>query len=279
MEKVNQFASFQGSLGIYRHDSAATATPMEFAVYQPDNPKSQRLPVLFYLSGLTCTWANAAEKAGLQRLAAQYQFIVVLPDTSPRGSDLPGEHDSYDFGSGAGFYVNATQEPWCRHYNMFDYVTDELYQLVATNFPADLEQAGVLGHSMGGHGALLAALKRPDRFKTCSAFSPICAPTQVPWGEKTFRAFFGEDTEQWRQWDASLLIADSAFGGDILVDQGLSDQFLAEQLCPEALRDAAAQANKSLTLRMHEGYDHSYYFIATFLPDHFEHHHRQFIKV
>ena len=274
MEKVKSVASFGGALQVWRHDSAATSCGMEFAAYLPPQAEKggAKLPVLFWLSGLTCTWANAAEKAGFQRLAAAHGMIVVFPDTSPRGVNLPGEDDAYDFGSGAGFYVNAARAPWARHYRMFDYASRELPELVFSNFPADENRVGVFGHSMGGHGALICALKCPQRFRSCSAFAPICAPTRCPWGEKALGGYLGPDRESWKAYDACELAAGSAFRGEVLADQGGADEFLQTQLHPEFLRESFSAAGIPLRAREHAGYDHSYHFIASFAADHFSHH-------
>ena len=273
MEKIKSVACFGGVQQVWRHDSAALKCGMEFAVYLPPQAESgAKLPTLFWLSGLTCTWANATDKAGFQRLAAEHGMIVVLPDTSPRGVNLPGEDDSYDFGAGAGFYVNATQSPWDRHYRMFDYVSDELPELIYSNFPADAKRTGIFGHSMGGHGALICALKKPERFRSCSAFAPICAPTRCPWGEKALGGYLGPDRELWKAYDACELAAASGFRGEILADQGGADEFLATQLRPEFLREALGAAGIGLRYREHPGYDHSYYFIASFAAEHFAHH-------
>lgn len=274
LEKIKSAACFGGAQEVWRHESQATRCQMEFAAYLPPQAAAggAKLPVLFWLSGLTCTWANATEKAGFQRLAAEHGMMVVLPDTSPRGVNLPGEDDSYDFGSGAGFYVDATQAPWSAHYRMFDYASRELPELIFANFPADAGRAGVFGHSMGGHGALLCALKQPERFRSCSAFAPICAPSRCPWGEKALGGYLGANREAWRQYDACELAGDSAFRGEILVDQGGADEFLPEQLRPELLRAACESAGIPLRYRERPGYDHSYYFIASFAAEHFAHH-------
>ena len=245
---------------------------MEFAVYEPPAAVSGKVPVVFYLSGLTCTWANVSEKAGAQRYAADQGLLLVMPDTSPRGLDLPGEEEDWDFGSGAGFYVNAVQEPWARHYRMFDYVTDELVRLVAAEFPAEPDRFGVMGHSMGGHGALISALKCPDVFRSCSAFAPISAPSKVPWGQKAFRGYLGDDPVLWAEYDACELVAESTLDVSILVDQGELDPFLKEQLQPHRLEAAFQQAGKSIELRLQSGYDHSYYFVSTFIAEHLARH-------
>ena len=291
LEKVKSAACFGGAQQVWRHESNATRCRMEFAVYLPPqaatvgadgtvgtvgtggtNGTVEKLPVLFWLSGLTCTWANATDKAGFQRLAAEHGMVVVLPDTSPRGVNLPGEDDSYDFGAGAGFYVDATEPPWSAHYRMFDYASRELPELVFANFPADPNRAGIFGHSMGGHGALICALKKPERFRSCSAFAPICAPSRCPWGEKALGGYLGADRESWRQYDACALAKGSSFRGEILVDQGGADEFLSGQLKPELLREACAAAKIPLRYRERPGYDHSYHFIASFAAEHFAHH-------
>ena len=273
LEKIKSAACFGGEHQVWRHESAATRCGMEFAVFLPPQAKEgKKLPALFWLSGLTCTWANAAEKGGFQRLAAEHGMAVVFPDTSPRGVNLPGEDDAYDFGSGAGFYVNATRAPWDKHYRMLDYVCDELPELVFANFPVDPKRVGVFGHSMGGHGALICALKRPERFRSCSAFAPICAPSQCPWGVKALGGYLGADRETWKEYDACELAAESKFRGEILADQGGADEFLRGQLRPELLRAALDAAGIPLRYREHPGYDHSYWFIASFAAEHFAHH-------
>ena len=233
-----------------------------------------KVPVLYWLSGLTCIWANFTEKAGCQKHAAEHGVMIVAPDTSPRGTDFPGEHDSYDFGSGAGFYVDATAEPWARNYRMYSYVTAELPALVNANFPTDDERQGIFGHSMGGHGALICALKNPGKYRSLSAFAPISSPTRCPWGEKAFSGYLGADRQAWRAWDASLLAAGSDWRSEVLVDQGTGDDFLEQQLKPPLLQEAFAAAGIPLTLRYHAGYDHSYYFMASFMADHIAHHAR-----
>ena len=245
---------------------------MEFAVFDPHPDTVASKPALFYLSGLTCTWANVAEKAGAQRFAAEHGMLLVMPDTSPRGLQLAGEDDDYDFGSGAGFYINATQTPWSNHYRMFDYVTAELPRIVAAELGGDSDRFGITGHSMGGHGALISALKCPDVFRSCSAFAPISRPTECPWGEKAFTGYLGQDRSSWMQWDACELAQSTTFSGPILVDQGDADPFLKTQLKPQQLQSAFDQAGMSMQLRMQRGYDHSYYFIASFMGDHLRHH-------
>lgn len=264
---------FDGWLKRYKHVSTATGTEMVFAIYLPPQAQTQPVPVLYWLSGLTCTDENFMQKAGAQRIAAELGIAIVAPDTSPRGTDLPGEHDSYDFGSGAGFYVNATQQPWAAHYRMYDYITDELPALIEQHFPVTDKRA-VSGHSMGGHGALICALKNPGRYLSVSAFAPISHPSQCPWGEKAFAGYLGDDREAWKSWDSCELIGKAKEQLPILVDQGSADDFLQEQLHPEALQAACDMAGYPLELRLQPGYDHSYFFIASFIEDHLRHHAR-----
>jgi len=264
---------FGGWLKRYKHASTATGTEMVFAIYLPPQAQTEKVPVLYWLSGLTCTDENFMQKAGAQRMAAELGIALVAPDTSPRGTDLPGEHDSYDFGSGAGFYVNATRQPWSAHYNMFDYVTEELPALVEQYFPVTDSRA-ISGHSMGGHGALICALKKPGRYASVSAFAPIANPVNCPWGEKAFSGYLGDDRESWKAWDACELVATAKEKLPLLVDQGEADNFLKEQLKPEALEAACEAAGHPLELRLQPGYDHSYFFIASFIEDHLRHHAR-----
>ena len=271
---LKQHRCHGGTQRIYRHESSVTRCAMEFAVYLPPQAEHRRVPVLYWLSGLTCTWANFTEKAGVQRDAAEHGLMIVAPDTSPRGTDLPGEHDSYDFGSGAGFYVDATAEPWSRNYRMYSYVTEELPGLVEADLPVDAQRRGIFGHSMGGHGALICALKNPGRYRSLSAFAPIGAPMRCPWGEKAFAGYLGDDRETWRAYDATELAAGSSWRSEVLVDQGTADDFLDEQLKPQLLLDAFRAAGIPLTLRSQAGYDHSYYFMASFMADHLTHHAR-----
>ena len=275
MECIQEVRVFGGTQRVFRHASSSTRCDMEFAVFDPTPEQSSPKPTLFYLSGLTCTWANVAEKGGAQRYAAEHGIMLVMPDTSPRGLSLPGEDDDYDFGSGAGFYINATQAPWSEHYRMFDYASQELPGIVATELQGDPGRTGVMGHSMGGHGALICALKKPDVFRSCSAFAPISNPANCPWGEKAFSGYLGSERTQWENWDACALVAKSDFRGSVLVDQGDADTFLKEQLKPETLRTAFGDAGRELELRIQSGYDHSYYFIASFIGDHIAHHARQ----
>lgn len=246
---------------------------MNLAVYVPPQAEDAPVPVLYYLSGLTCTEKNFIEKAGAQRYAAEHGLMLVAPDTSPRGVNLPGEDDGWDFGSGAGFYVNATEQPWAKHYHMYDYVTDELPGLIAGMF-AITDRAGIFGHSMGGHGALVCGLKNPDKYASISAFAPITDPSQCPWGQKALAGYLGDDKQQWAAYDATELVkAGKRASHPLLVDQGEGDQFLGQgQLLPDVFEAACKQAGQPLTLRMQPGYDHSYYFIASFMGDHIRHH-------
>jgi S-formylglutathione hydrolase len=269
---LSEHRCFGGVQGYYSHRSTEIGLDMRFAVYQPPQAQAGRVPVLWYLAGLTCTEETFPIKAGAQRLAADLGLMLVCPDTSPRGANLPGEADAWDFGVGAGFYVDATAQPWAGHYRMYSHVTRELPMLIAASFPADATRQGIFGHSMGGHGALVCALRNPDMYRSVSAFAPICAPTRCPWGTKAFSGYLGADTQAWRAYDASALVAERPFDGRILIDQGLSDKFLAEQLHPEAFEAACAESGQSLTLRRHGGYDHGYFFIATFMEDHLRHH-------
>ncbi|PWG03788.1 S-formylglutathione hydrolase [Sphingosinicella humi] len=271
LDTVSTNKCFGGVQGVYRHASAETGTDMVFSVYVPPHAEGVKLPVVWYLSGLTCTHANVTEKGEYRRACAELGLIFVAPDTSPRGDDV-ADDEAYDFGKGAGFYVDATEAPWSKHFRMESYITRELSELIAEHFPADMERQAITGHSMGGHGALTLALKTPDRFKSVSAFAPIVAPARVPWGEKALTGYIGADRAAWRRYDATALIEDGARVPELLVDQGMADNFLAEQLRPELLADACEKAGIPLTLRMQEGYDHSYYFIATFMEDHLRWH-------
>ncbi|HYD31896.1 MAG TPA: S-formylglutathione hydrolase [Azospirillaceae bacterium] len=273
MDLVSANKCFGGWHRRYRHRSAVLDCDMVFAVYLPPQVRPERpVPVLYWLSGLTCTDENFMQKAGAMRLAAELGIAIVAPDTSPRGPGVPGDPDgAWDFGLGAGFYVNATQEPWARHYRMHDYVVRELPELVEATLPVT-DRRAVSGHSMGGHGALISALRHPGRYRSVSAFAPIANPMSCPWGEKAFRRYLGPDRRAWEEWDTCALIAQAAERLPILVDQGEDDSFLATQLKPEALERAAAEAGHPLTLRRQPGYDHSYYFIASFIDDHLRHH-------
>ena len=272
LETLETHACFGGRQGVYKHASEATGTEMSFAVYLPHRAVAEHVPAVLYLSGLTCTWENVTVKAGAQHTCAELGLAFIAPDTSPRGTDLPGEHEAYDFGSGAGFYLDATQEPWAQHYRMYSYITEELPAVLAGNFPIDMGRLGITGHSMGGHGALTIALKNPDRYRAVSAFAPICRPRDCPWGEKAFTGYLGSDQAAWRAYDACALIEDGARLPEILVDQGGADDFLDSQLRPQLLEEACKAAGIPLTLRMQEGYDHSYYFIASFMEDHLRWH-------
>ena len=272
IETLKQHRMHGGTQGVYAHDARETACRMEFAVYEPPQAAEGPLPVLYWLSGLTCTWANMTEKAGAQRYAAEHGVIIVAPDTSPRGVDIPGEDESYDFGSGAGFYVDSTQEPWAAHYRMYSYITKELPAVINQHFKVDEGRVGLFGHSMGGHGALTIAFKNPGQYKSVSAFAPICAPMRCPWGEKALTGYLGTDRETWREYDATELTKSTAWRSPILVDQGTGDDFLDGQLKPDLLKEACDAASLPLTLRMQEGYDHSYYFMASFIGEHIAHH-------
>ena len=268
METVSTSKAYGGMQGVYRHASTATGTDMTFAVYVPPHDEGARLPVLWFLSGLTCTHANVMDKGEYRRACAELGVILVAPDTSPRGDDVPDD-DAYDFGKGASFYVDATEEPWAATFRMRSYVEDELPALIAAEFPvADMARQGIFGHSMGGHGALTIALRNPDRFRSVSAFAPIVAPLHCAWGEKALGGYLGADRTTWRAYDACALIEDGARVADILVDQGDADGFLVEQLKPDLLAAACKAAGIDLTLRMQTGYDHSYTFISTFMADH-----------
>ncbi len=276
LELLSEHACFGGVQGFYKHDSQEIGLPMRFSVFTPPQAKQGPVPVLFYLAGLTCTEETFMIKGGAQRVAAELGIMLVTPDTSPRGANVPGESESWDFGVGAGFYLDATQAPWSKHYRMESYVVQELHALIVKEFAADAARVGVFGHSMGGHGALTLALRHPEVYRSVSAFAPIAAPSQCPWGEKAFGNYLGEDRSSWLAHDASALMRKAAtpFAQGILIDQGLADKFLAEQLLPQEFEAACAQAKQPLELRRHEGYDHGYYFISTFMEDHLRFHHR-----
>jgi S-formylglutathione hydrolase len=269
-ERIEHRACFGGWQDVYRHRSEVLGCDMTVGVYLPPQVEQGPCPVLYWLSGLTCTEQNFITKAGAQRYAAEHGIILVAPDTSPRGEDV-ADAEGYDLGKGAGFYVNATQVPWASHYRMYDYIVDELPAWVEAD-PMASDRRAISGHSMGGHGALTIALKNPGRYRSVSAFSPIVAPTQVPWGQKAFAAYLGDDREAWKAWDTVELVRQAREQLPLLVDQGDADEFLQGQLKPELLQTAAAEAGHPLTLRMQPGYDHSYYFIASFIGDHIAHH-------
>jgi S-formylglutathione hydrolase len=272
MKTISEHKCFGGMQGYYAHASKQIGLEMKFSVFLPPQARAGKVPVLYYLAGLTCTEETFMVKAGAQRVAAELGLMLVAPDTSPRGANIPGEAQSWDFGAGAGFYLDATREPWSKHYQMYSYVTRELPALIAEKFPADASRQGVFGHSMGGHGALVCALKNPGQYRSLSAFAPIAAPMRCPWGKKAFGGYLGDDQAAWQAWDASELVTQAQFPGPILVDQGLADKFLADQLYPEVLEAACKASGQALTLRRQEGYDHGYYFISTFMEDHLRHH-------
>jgi len=268
MEIVSTNKAHGGLQGVYRHASAETSTDMTFSVFVPEHEPGEKLPVVWWLSGLTCTHANVTEKGEYRAACAQHRLIFVAPDTSPRGESVPDDPEAYDFGQGAGFYVDATQDPWAANYRMWSYVTRELPELLFAHFPADPTRQGIMGHSMGGHGALTIGLRHPDRFKSVSAFAPIVAPSQVPWGQKALGNYLGPDPAAWRAHDAVALIEDGARLPELLVDQGDKDVFLEKELRPELLEKACAAAGIPLALTLRPGYDHSYYFVTTFMADH-----------
>ena len=273
LETLSTNLSHGGVQGVYRHLSAATGTAMTFAVFVPPHLPGAKLPVVWYLSGLTCTHANVTDKGEFREACAELGLILVAPDTSPRGEGVADDAEgAFDFGLGAGFYVNATQEPFAKHYRMRDYIEAELPEIIAANFPVDMARQAITGHSMGGHGALTAALRNPARFKSVSAFAPIAAPMHCAWGHKALGGYLGPDQTAWREYDTCALIEDGARLPELLVDQGTADNFVDDQLKPELLKAACAKASIPLTLRMQPGYDHSYYFISTFMADHLRWH-------
>lgn len=275
VELISKHRCFGGEVGFYKHVAQSTACSMRFGVFVPPQAAHGRVPVVYYLAGLTCTEETFMIKAGAQKAAADLGLMLVVPDTSPRNVPIPGDSDSWDFGVGAGFYVDATEDPWSRHYRMYSYVTRELPNVISTHFAADAKRQGIMGHSMGGHGALVLGLRNPDQYRSISAFAPIAAPMQCPWGQKAFAGYLGSDTASWAAYDATALvcsISDGAKRPPILIDQGLSDQFLAQQLHPHLFEEACRQSGQRLTLRRHDGYDHGYYFISSFIEDHLWHH-------
>lgn len=272
IETLSEQRCHGGVQGFYRHHSTSCAGPMRLAVYQPPQAARQACPVLYYLAGLTCTEETATIKAGAQRLAAELGLVLVMPDTSPRGTGIDGATGDWEFGEGAGFYVDATQAPWAARFRMRSYVVDELPALIAEHFPVDPARSGIFGHSMGGHGALTIALRHPARYRSVSAFAPIVAPSQVPWGRKALPRYLGPDERTWADNDACELVRRQTFSGTILIDQGEADPFLEAQLKPELFDQACAEAGQALLLRRHPGYDHSYWFISSFIDDHLRHH-------
>lgn len=268
---ISSWTSFGGTLSVHDHESAVTGCTMRFGVYTPPQAKIGPVPVLWFLSGLTCTWANVMEKSGIQKHAAKHGLMIIAPDTSPRGDDVAND-EAYDLGQGAGFYLTATQTPWAKHFKMDQYVTDELPSIISDNFPADMSRQGITGHSMGGHGALTLHLKNQSTYKSCSAFAPIVSPARVPWGQKALEAYLGPLSVAWEAYDATELVKETQSRADILIDQGDADQFLDEQLDPALFLKEASQHGQKVTHRMQPGYDHSYYFIASFMADHVEHH-------
>ena len=272
LKLLSEHACFGGVQQFFEHESAEVRGPMKFAAFVPPQARTGRVPVLYFLSGLTCTEENFPVKSHAQQVAAELGLLLIAPDTSPREPRLPGDADSWDFGYSAGFYVDATLPPWAGHYRMDSYVTRELPEVVAANLPAREGPGGIFGHSMGGHGALTCALRNPGQYRSVSAFAPIAAPMQAPWGQKAFSRYLGEDREAWRAYDATELVAGTVFPGTILIAQGTADPWLSSQLMPERFAAAAARSGQSLELRMQAGYDHGYYFIQTFVADHLRHH-------
>ncbi|RGD88096.1 S-formylglutathione hydrolase [Acinetobacter sp. SWAC57] len=270
MERLERHASFGGSQEVYKHESEVLKCSMNFSIYLPPHDENEKLPVIYWLSGLTCNEQNFITKAGAQKYAAEHKVIIVAPDTSPRGESIPDD-EAYDLGQGAGFYLNATQEPWSINYRMYDYIVDELRALIDQNFPTNKVQS-IMGHSAGGHGALVIGLRNPEIYKSISAFSPIVAPSQVSWGQKAFTAYLGKDQASWSQYDGVELIKSSSVQIPILVDQGVEDSFLQEQLKPELFEKACRDKEYPITLNMRDGYDHSYYFIASFIENHIKFH-------
>ena len=278
MELLSEHGCFGGQQLFYRHNSKEIGLPMRFSVFFPPQAAKASAPALIYLAGLTCNEETFMTKAGAQRMAAELGLVLIAPDTSPRGANALGEAESWDFGVGAGFYLDATKTPWAKNWRMESYITKELLPLITQNFAVDTQRIGIFGHSMGGHGALTLALRHPELFKSVSAFAPICAPIQCPWGRKAFTGYLGTDESNWATHDATSLMhqfSSAPFPGGILIDQGLTDKFLAEQLHPDLFETACAAAKQPLTLRYNAAYDHGYYFIASFMEDHLRHHARQ----
>ena len=279
-ELIEEHFCFGGIQYVYSHQSQLTNCSMRFGLFLPPQAKKHEVPVLYWLSGLTCNEQNFITKAGAQRVAAELGLALVIPDTSPRGLNLPGESESYDFGLGAGFYVDATEKPWSKHYQMSSYISKELPTLLNQHYPLDAQRTGIFGHSMGGHGALILALKNPQQYKTLSALAPICAPMQCPWGQKALRGYLGEDKQAWKNYDACELVKEKSWPySTILIDQGTKDSFLEEQLKPELFQAACLNAGVSVKLRMQRGYDHSYYFIASFIEQHLRFHAAQLVDL
>lgn len=274
MKKIESNKCFGGDVNVYEHESKTLNCTMKFSVFLPEQAKDGPCPAMMFLSGLTCTHDNFTTKSGAYKAAAKLGMIIIAPDTSPRGDDVPDDKDSYDFGKGAGFYIDATQKPWSKHFHMESYIADELYDLVHDKLPVAEGRMGLSGHSMGGHGALTLYFKYPEKFASVSAFSPIVAPSQVPWGQKAFSGYLGDDREAWLAHDACALVAEADIedAPEILIDQGLADQFLEEQLKPHLFEKACKKVGQKLNLRQHAGYDHSYYFIQSFIGDHIAHH-------
>lgn len=276
LETISEHRSFGGKVGFYRHSSAVNSCTMRFSVFVPPQAASRNVPVLTWLSGLTCTEETFMIKSGAQRVAAELGVMLVSPDTSPRGEDVPGDPEgAYDFGLGAGFYLNATEKPWSRHYRMYDYVTAEMPKILFANFPGDRQRQGIFGHSMGGHGALTIGLKNPDVFRSISAFAPICSPVNCPWGQKAFGNYLGKDRSSWSNYDATELVRNlgkNKPAQKILIDQGMADQFLERELHPHLFEAACKEKAVGLELRRHDGYDHGYYFISSFMEDHLRYH-------
>ncbi|NEQ39217.1 MAG: S-formylglutathione hydrolase [Okeania sp. SIO3I5] len=270
---VKQHQCFGGTVSYYFHSSSTCNIEMRFSIYQPPQAKSKPLPILYFLSGLTCTEENFMVKAGAQQFANKYGLILIAPDTSPRNTGIVGEDDDWDLGTGAGFYINATAEPWKKHYQMYSYVVEELPEVIVRNFLVQPDKQSIFGHSMGGHGALICALKNPEKYQSVSAFAPIAAPMRCPWGEKAFTNYLGTNQENWRDYDASELVLTAGYNRPILIDVGTADPFLAQkQLLPEVFENACKKVGLPLTLRMEENYDHGYYFVASFIEDHIRYH-------